>query len=49
MRQYISYSRIKKKTYDSVRREVFCSILIEFEVPMESLGLNKIYLNEMSM
>jgi hypothetical protein len=35
-----------KKAYDSVRREVFYSIFIEFGVPMELVRLIKISLNE---
>jgi hypothetical protein len=45
MRQYISYSDFKK-TYDSVRRELLYNILTEFGVPMESLRLIKMCLNE---
>jgi hypothetical protein len=35
-----------KKAYDSVRREVLCSILIEFGAPMKLLRLIKMCLNE---
>jgi hypothetical protein len=35
-----------KKAYDSVRREVFYSILIEFRVPMKIVRLIKMCLNE---
>jgi hypothetical protein len=35
-----------KRVYDSVRREVLYSILIEFRVPMELVRLIKICLNE---
>jgi hypothetical protein len=35
-----------KKTYDSVRREVSCSILIEFGIPRKLVGLIKMCLNE---
>jgi hypothetical protein len=35
-----------KKAYDSVRREVLYNILIEFEVPMKLVRLNKMCLNE---
>jgi hypothetical protein len=35
-----------KKAYDSVRREVLYSILIEFGVPMELVRLIKMCLNE---
>jgi hypothetical protein len=36
-----------KKAHDSVRREVFYSILIKFGVPMKLLRLNKMCLNDM--
>jgi hypothetical protein len=42
--QYISYF---KKTFDSVRREVLYSILIEFGVPLKLLRLIEMCLNEM--
>jgi hypothetical protein len=32
-----------KKAYDSVRREVLYSILIEFGVPMKPVRLNKVF------
>jgi hypothetical protein len=35
-----------KKAYVSVRREVLYSILIEFEIPREVVGLIQMYLNE---
>jgi sorting nexin-29 len=35
-----------KKAYDSVRREVLYTILIEFGVPMKLVRLIKMYLNE---
>jgi hypothetical protein len=35
-----------KKAYDSVRREVLYSILIEFGIPMKLVRLIKMYLNE---
>jgi hypothetical protein len=35
-----------KKTYDSVRREVLYSIVIEFGIPRKLVGLIKICLNE---
>jgi hypothetical protein len=35
-----------KKVYDSVRREVLCSILIEFGVPMKLVRLIKMCLSE---
>jgi hypothetical protein len=35
-----------KKAYDSFRREVLCSILIEFGVPMKLIRLIKMCLNE---
>jgi len=34
-----------KKAYDPVRREVLCSILIEFGIPMKLLRLIKMCLN----
>jgi hypothetical protein len=33
-----------KKVYGSVRREVLCNIIIEFDIPMKLVGLIKIYL-----
>jgi hypothetical protein len=33
-------------TASSVKREVLCSILIEFGVPMKLLGLVKMFLND---
>jgi hypothetical protein len=35
-----------KKTYDSVRSEALYSILIEFEIPRNQVGLIKMCLNE---
>jgi hypothetical protein len=35
-----------KKVYDSVRREVLCSILIEFGISMKLVRLIKVCLNE---
>jgi hypothetical protein len=35
-----------KRAYESVRREEFCNILIEFGVPMKLVKLNKLCLNE---
>jgi hypothetical protein len=35
-----------KKAYDSVRREAFYSILIEFGIPRKLVGLIKMCLNE---
>jgi len=35
-----------KKAYDLVRREVFCSILIEFGIPMKLVRLMKMCLSE---
>jgi len=35
-----------KKAYDSVRREVFCNVFIEFGIPMELVRLIKMCLNE---
>jgi hypothetical protein len=35
-----------KKTYDSVRREVLYSVLIEFGIPIKLVRLNKMCLNE---
>jgi hypothetical protein len=35
-----------KKAYNSVRREVLYSILIEFGIPRKLVGLNKMCLNE---
>jgi hypothetical protein len=48
MAQYISYICIDfKEAYDSVRREVLYSILIEFGIPRKLVGLIKMCLNEM--
>jgi hypothetical protein len=47
MKQYISYFIAIMKAYDSVRREVLYSILIDFGVPMKLVSLIKICLNEM--
>jgi len=38
-----------KKVYVSVRREVLCSILIEFGIPMNILRLIKMCLNEVRL
>jgi hypothetical protein len=35
-----------KKAYDSVRKEVLYSILIEFGIPRQLVGLISMYLNE---
>ena len=35
-----------KKAYDSLRREVLCSTLIEFVIPMKLVSLIKMCLNE---
>jgi hypothetical protein len=35
-----------KKSYDSLRRELLCNILVEFWVCMKVVRLNKMYLNE---
>jgi hypothetical protein len=35
-----------KKAYDSVGREVLCSVLIGFEIPRKLVGLISMYLNE---
>jgi hypothetical protein len=36
MRQYINYSFIDfKRAYDSVRKEMLYTVLIEFEIPMK--------------
>jgi hypothetical protein len=43
MRQCISYLDFKTG-YDSVRREVFCNILIEFGIPMKLVRLIKVCL-----
>jgi hypothetical protein len=34
------------KAYDSVRREILCNILSEFELARKLVGLNKMCLNE---
>jgi hypothetical protein len=45
MRQYISYSDFKK-AYDSVRRDVLYSILMEFRIPIKLVRLTKLCVNE---
>jgi hypothetical protein len=35
-----------KKSYDSVRREVLCTVLIEFGIPRKLAAIIKIRLNE---
>jgi hypothetical protein len=45
MAQYISFLGFKK-AYDSVRRELFYNILIDFGIPRNLVGLIKISLNE---
>jgi hypothetical protein len=35
-----------KNAYDSVRREVFCNVFIEFDIPMNLIRLIKMCLNE---
>jgi hypothetical protein len=35
-----------KKAYDSVRREIVYSILIEFGIPRKVVGITKVCLNE---
>jgi hypothetical protein len=45
VKQYISYIDLKK-AHDSVRREVFYDILIEFGIPMQLVRLIKICVNE---
>jgi hypothetical protein len=35
-----------KKTYDLVKREVLCNIIIEFVIPMKLVRLIKMRLNE---
>jgi hypothetical protein len=35
-----------KKTYDSLRREALCNILIKFGIPRKLVGLIKMWLNE---
>jgi hypothetical protein len=35
-----------KKAYDSLRRELFYNVLVEFEEPMKLFGLMKMCLNE---
>jgi hypothetical protein len=42
----ISYFIDFKRAYDSVRREVFYNILIEFDIPMKLIRLIKMCLNE---
>jgi hypothetical protein len=44
MRQYISYSDLKK-AYDSVKRKVLYSIIIEFGIPMGLVRLAELGLN----
>ena len=36
-----------RKAYDSVRREVFCDVLIQFGIPVKLASLIKLCLNEM--
>ena len=43
----ISYFIDFKRAYDSVRREVFYNILIEFDIPMKLIRLIKMCVNEM--
>jgi hypothetical protein len=46
IRYYRHYLIDFEKTYDSVRKEVLCSILIEFGIPMQLVRLIRMHLNE---